>query len=177
MTNGRPGVPRGCKRNGRRSTAKRLTRSPPISFKADGGVRWTLMTQPRSGCARATRSRPSARAAPHRRAEDGSRSLLAAMGFSFSAGSRIPKFSCVCGAVRRERVNVVRPDGRNYTTEFVRCVGCRAMFHWKDVIPSPELRYGTPIPGGPHPAFDDPEFMARIDAAAARARKSRRSRR
>jgi hypothetical protein len=98
-------------------------------------------------------------------------------GFHLLRGLAGPKFSCVCGAVRCERVNVARPDGSNYTTEFVRCVGCRAMFHWQDVIPSPELRYGTPIPGGPHPASEDSEFMAEIGAAAARARKGRRSRR
>ena len=99
------------------------------------------------------------------------------MGFANHGVNGAPTFSCSCGATRCERVNVQRPDGSAYTTEFVRCVGCRAMFHWQDAIPGPELRYGIACPGGPHPAADDPEFMAEVRAAAERARKSRRSRR
>lgn len=102
--------------------------------------------------------------------------------FQFVPDPANPTFKCQCGQTRCDRVRVHKPDGSTYTTEFVLCVGCRAVFHWPGTLPSPDAgktfaTYGVKLGDEPHPATLDPEFMAQIEAAADRARKSRRSRR
>src|SRR5687768_10943496 len=88
-------------------------------------------------------------------------------------------FRCQCGCPTCTRVCVKRPDGSDYATEFVVCVGCKLMYHWPNEIPAPHHSGGnpwTPPPGGLHPSASDPELMTRIEEAAERARKSRKRR-
>jgi hypothetical protein len=40
------------------------------------------------------------------------------------------RFECRCGCTRCERIEVARAGRSAYITEFVRCVICRAVFHW-----------------------------------------------
>lgn len=99
--------------------------------------------------------------------------------FSLAGSPARPTFTCSCGSKRCDRLVLKRPSGGDYTTEFVYCAQCRTVFHWPGEVPvdnSPMTSYGL-MPDSPHPALQDPEFMARIEAAADRARKSRRSRR
>ena len=48
-------------------------------------------------------------------------------------------FTCsACGAAVCERVSVKRPNASLYKTEFVSCVGCKAMYHWPKKLTSEE---------------------------------------
>ena len=60
------------------------------------------------------------------------------MGFLYQHdGQRLrPEFTCPCGSKRAERVNVKRPDGSLYETEFARCYTCCAMYHWPHPVPA-----------------------------------------
>lgn len=106
------------------------------------------------------------------------------MGFSQGRdgdGRAALRFRCQCGMELCDRVEVRRPDGAAYVTEFVRCRQCRLLYHWPGPLPASVTSAGLPASYGmplsePHPALADAELMARIDAASARARRSRRRR-
>ena len=97
-------------------------------------------------------------------------------------GQRLrPEFTCPCGSKRAERVEVKRPDGSIYETEFAKCFMCCAMYHWPDPLPAfiPDggapASWGTVSGSGPGPQLPSEQYNA-IMSAAARAQKSRKRR-
>jgi hypothetical protein len=62
-----------------------------------------------------------------------------------------PPCACVCGCENFRRVTVPRSSGKPYTTDFVACAECRAMFHCpaeRETVLSRPDGYGAGI-GGP----------------------------
>jgi transcription elongation factor Elf1 len=92
------------------------------------------------------------------------------------------RFRCTaCGWEACSRVNVRKPSGAHYQTEFVSCGACRAMFHWIGEVPrlsmaptpgAQTLETYMPVPSGPHEGVSE-ERLREIREAAERAQKGR----
>lgn len=102
------------------------------------------------------------------------------------------RFQCAaCGCEGCSRVSVRKPNGSSYSTEFVECSGCRVLYHWIGEPPRAPVVPLTPAPAPTSPDFSgymiglgesyetgmSPDEHAQISEAAARAVKSRGSRR